>query len=341
MFLKLSGAGLRRTGVIAATAALTVGLSACASDDGILRTPDGSVISTTVTRIAEVNIVNAGRDFAKTCLAPTAPDAGKADVKRIVVTDPALLDSLCALGLSAQVKGIAAPAGSVPAYLGPQLGAVPALGDTPDAEGVKKAAPEVVLSSPATAARMTALRDTGALGSARTAVVDPAAGWQEAFRAVAAAVDRSAAAESRLAEFDAEAKRVGRVMDAGQTQVSLVRFTADAEMIEGTSSFGAQVMSQIGVARPAAQRTPKSVVANDDNYEDADADLIYVSFQGDKGTERGTDVLLSDRWLAMGAPTWKRVLNVDDPVWFGGTGPAAAWLVLNDVKSSLNGSSAG
>ncbi|ALG86626.1 ABC transporter substrate-binding protein [Gordonia phthalatica] len=332
---------LRRTGALAATAALTVGLSACASDDGVLRTPDGSVISTTVTRIAEVNIVNAGRDFAKTCLAPTAPDAGKSDVKRIVVTDPALLDALCALGLGAQVKAVVAPAGSVPAYLGPQLGAVPTLGDTPDAAAVKKAAPELVLSSPATERRLTALRDGGALGAARTAVVDPTTGWQDSFRAVAAAVDRTAAAQTRLAEFDAEAQRVGRVMDAGHTQVSLVRFTPDAQLIEGTSSFGAQVMTQVGVARPAAQRTPKAVVANDDNYKDADADLIYVSFQGEKGTARGTDVLMSDRWLDMGAPTWKRVLNVDDDVWYSGSGLAAAWLVLNDLKDSLNSSSAG
>lgn len=341
MFFKPSAAVLRRTGAFAATAALTVGLSACASDDGVLRTPDGSVISTTVTRVAEVNIVNAGRDFAKTCLAPTAPDAGRADVKRIVVTDPALLDALCALGLGAQVKAVVAPAGSIPAYLGPQLGAVSTLGDTPDATAVRRAAPELVLSSPATAGRLAALRESGALGTARTATVDPAVGWQESLRAVAAAVDRTAAAETRLNEFGTEAQRVGRVMDAAHTQVSLVRFTSDAQLIEGTSPFGAQVMAQVGVDRPAAQRTPKAVVANDDNYKDADADLIYVSFQGAQGTERGTDVLLSDRWLDMGAPTWKRVLNVDDDIWFSGSGLAAAWLVLNDLKDSLNSSSAG
>lgn len=332
---------MRRVGALAATAALTVGLSACASDDDVLRTPDGSVISTTVTRVAEVNIVNAGRDYAKTCLAPSAPDAGKPDVTRIVVTDPSLLDALCALGLGSQVKGVVAPAGSVPAYLGPELAAVPALGNTPDAAAVRQAAPELVLSSPATQSRLDALRDTGALGTARSATVDPTSDWQQSFRDVAAAVNRTSAAGDRLAEFDAEAKRVGRVMDADHTQVSLVRFTPDAEMIEGTGAFGAQVMTSIGVARPASQRTPDAVEATADNFADADADLIYVSFQGEKGLARGEEVLLSDPWLDMGAPTWKRVLSVDDTVWYQSSGLAAAWLVLNDVKSSLNSSSAG
>ncbi|WP_050792723.1 ABC transporter substrate-binding protein [Gordonia neofelifaecis] len=331
----------QRAVAVAATLALTAGLSACAGDDDVLRTPEGSVISTTVTRIAEVNIVNPGRDYAKTCLGPTAPDPGRADVTRIVVTDPALLDALCALGMGAQVKGLAAPAGSVPEYLGPQFTSIPTLGDTPDATAVKKAAPEVVLSSPETADRLTALRATGALGTARTVTVDPAGDWQQAFRDVAAGMNRTGAATARLAEFTAEAHRVGRVMDAPHSEVSLVRFTPDAEMIEGTSSFGAQIMAIIGVARPAPQRTPDAVPATDANFSDADADLIYVSYQGEKGLERGKDVLLSDRWKDMGAPTWNRVLSVDDTVWYETSGLAAAWLVLNDVKVSLNSSSAG
>ena len=79
----------------------------------------------------------------------------------------------------------------------------------------------------------------------------------------------------------------------------------------------------------------------DKNFRDADGDLIYVSFQGPKGLDHGKQVLLSDRWLDLGAPTWKRVLAVDDDVWYGTSGLAAAWLVLYDVRGSLaDGSSA-
>ncbi|MBB4137195.1 ABC transporter substrate-binding protein [Gordonia humi] len=325
----------------ACTAALVAGLSACAGDDEVLRTPDGSVISTTTTRFAQVNIVGAGRNYSRTCLAPTAVDPGRVDPTRIIVTDPALLDSLCALGLGPQVRAITAAPGSVPEYLGPQLGGVPALGDTPDAAAVREAAPDLVLSTPDTADRLEALTATGALGKAATATIDLGADWQRSFAAVAAATGRSAAGRQRIEEFTTEATRVGRVMDAAHSQVSLVRFTPDETLIEGTSSFGAQIMSLVGVARPAPQRTPDAVVMNETNIADADADLIYVSYEGDGGRARGQDVLLSDDWLDLGAPSWKRVLSVGDALWYGRPGLAAGWLVLNDLKESLNGSSAG
>ena len=326
---------------VGAVVALALGVSACAGDDELLRTPDGSIISTTVTRFAEVNIVSAGRDFAKTCLAPTPVDAGKPDVTRIVVTDPALLDSLCALGLGPQVRAIVAEPGSVPEYLGPQLTAVPALGDTPDAEQVREAAPDLVLSTPDSRDRLDALTATGALGSARVATVAPTDDWRSNLSAVAAATNRTVAGQQRIDEFVAEAQRVGRVMDADHSQVSLVRFTPDETLIEGTSSFGAQIMEVVGVARPASQRTPETVPMTDENIADVDADLIYVSYDGDGGRDRGEQVLLSDDWLNLGAPSWKRVLSVDDTIWYGRPGLAAAWLVLNDLKESLNGSSAG
>ncbi|WP_035719120.1 ABC transporter substrate-binding protein [Gordonia shandongensis] len=335
-------ASLLRRGVVVITAAAAVAaLSACGSQDDTLRTPDGSVISTTVTRINEVDIVNPGRDFSRTCLAETAPDPGAADVRRIVVTDPALLDALCALGLGPRVTAVTADRGAVPEYLGPQLTAVPTIGDQPDAAAVRTAAPELVLSSPATADRAAALTDTGALRSARTVAIDVADDWEATFREVAAATHRTAAADQRLDEFHTEAARVGRTLDAAHSQVSLVRFTPDAEMIEGTDAFGARIMELVGVNRPAAQRRPDAVPATDDNFTDADGDLIYVSYDGDGGRERGADVLLSDRWLDMGAPTWRRVQSVDDAVWYRASGLAAAWLVLNDLKVSLNGGSSG
>lgn len=318
-----------------------MGLSACTADDDVLRTPDGSIISTTTTKYAEANIVNAGRDYGRTCLAPTPVDAGRQDVTRIVVTDPALLDALCALGLGPSVRAVAAPQGSVPAYLGPQLASVPAIGDAPTADQVTQARPDLVLTTSATSARADALTATGALGSARVTRVETSPDWQKTFQAVATATNRSTAGRDRLAEFVAEATRVGRVMDAPHTQVSLVRFTPDDTMIEGTSSFGAQIMSIVGVGRPAAQRVPDAVAQTSANFTDADADLILVSHEGDGGFSRGHDVMSTDEWLNMGAPTWKRVEAVDDSVWYTQPGLASAWLVLNDIKVCLNSSSAG
>ncbi|WP_132991809.1 ABC transporter substrate-binding protein [Gordonia zhaorongruii] len=341
-FLRTARRGRLTTAVAAAacSCALTVGLVGCGSSDDVLRTPDGSVISTTTTRFAQVNIVNPGRDYSRTCLAPTPADPGTADVQRIVVTDPALLDSLCALGLGPQVRAVVAAPGSVPAYLGPQLASVPALGDQPAAPDVRAADPDVILSTPETASRMEAIASTGAAPDARTVTIAPSPDWQDEFSETARAVNRAAAGKQRLDEFAAEAARVGRLMDAAHTQASLVRFQPDQTTIEGTDSFAAQIMKIVGVDRPAAQRTPDAVKMTDDNHTEADADLIYVSYQGEEGKARGKDVLLSDQWLDMGAPTWKRVLSVDDGVWYADPGLSAAWLIVNDLKSSLNGSSA-
>ena len=323
--------------------ALAVTVAACGSSDDTLRTPDGSVITTTETRFAQVNIVSAGRDYSRTCLAPTPPDPGRPDSRRIVVTDPVLLDALCALGLGPQVRAVVSgERGHVPGYLGPQLGSVPVLRDTPTADDVRTAAPDLVLSTPATADRVAALEGTRALGAARKAsVVDGGTDWRATFTAVAAATNRSAAGRERLAEFDAEAKRVGLVLDAAHSQVSLVRFRPDQTLLEGMSPFGARIMDLIGVGRPPAQRVPDAITLTEQNLRAADADLIYVSYDGEAGRARAESVLLSDAWLDMGAPSWKRVLSVDDAVWHTASGLAGAWLVLNDVKDSLNGGSGG
>ncbi|MFW0786697.1 ABC transporter substrate-binding protein [Gordonia sp. CPCC 206044] len=316
----------------AVTSALALLALAGCSQETPLTTPDGSPISTVTTRVAEVNIVNADRDLTQTCLAPTAPDPGVADVARIVVTDPALLDDVCALGLGPKVTAIAAD-GAVPTYLGPQLGAVPVIGATPDARAADQADPDVVLTTPRTEAT------AKSFGDAHVATVASGDGWQERFRSVAEALGRTEAGTRLLDEFHTETAKTGRRMDAAHNQVSLVRFTGDSEMIAGTDTFAGQILAEIGIQRPAPQRTPSSFTLTDKNFTDADADLIYVSFQGERGLAHGKEVLLDDRWLDMGAPTWKRVLSVDDEIWYQTSGLAAAWLVLNDVKGSLDGNS--
>ena len=318
-------------GLLAVVTGMTV-LAACGSEDDVLRRPDGQPISTSTTRIAEVNLVNPERNFTKTCSAPTAPDAGRPDVERIAVTDPALLDAVCALGLGAKVTAVTSAPGTVPAYLGPQLQQVPAIGVSPSADAASKARPDVVLTTPSTAGSAAAFQ-----GVRATSI--ELAGWEAGFTAVATALHRSSAAATLLRAFRADAAAIGKRLNAAQTQVSLVRFGPDSETIAGTDSFAGQILGIVGVQRPQRQRQPGTIKVTDDNFTSADADLIYISFEPG-GLEHGKSVLLSDRWLDMGAPTWKRVLAVDDEVWYRTSGLAAARLVLNDLKSSLNGNSA-
>lgn len=321
-----------RVGGVAVAVLLAGALAACAGEEP-LTTPDGSPISTVTTRVAEVNIVNADRDLTRTCLAPTAPDAGQTDVARIAVTDPGLLDPICALGIGPKVVAVTSDAGSIPTYLGPQLGSVATIGTSPDPATAGEADPDVVLTTDRSAASAEAFAD------ARVVTIPTEGDWQAQFQAVADALGRSESATRLLEEFRTETRKTGRRMDAAHNQVSLVRFTGDSEMIAGTDSFAGQILSMVGVQRPEPQRSPRSFTVTDQNFTDADADLIYVSFVGDEGQAHGEDVLLSDRWLDMGAPTWKRVLSVNDDIWYRSSGLAAAWLVLNDLKGSLDGNS--
>lgn len=312
---------------------VAIGVLAGCSEDPPLTTPDGKLISTSTTRIADVNVVSADRDYARTCLAPTAPDAGKTDVTRIVVTDPALLDSVCALGIGPKVVAVTSDAGSIPQYLGPQLGGVPTIGASPDAAAVSAAKPDVVLTTPATTS------SARAFDGARVVTIKPAT-WQNQFQQVATGLGRQQAGETLLDEFTTEAAKTGKRMDASHDEVSLVRFGPNSEMIAGTQSFGGQIMSMVGVQRPGPQRQPQQTTLTDSTFKNADGDLILVSFQGPDGMTHGKEVLLSDRWLDMGAPTWKRVMIVNDDIWYGSSGLAAGWLVLNDIKGSLDGNSA-
>ncbi|MFT4043080.1 MAG: ABC transporter substrate-binding protein [Gordonia sp. (in: high G+C Gram-positive bacteria)] len=329
------GARSRRSrigiGIGVGLAVLTLGISGC-SQDTPLTTPDGKLISTSTTRIAEVNVVSADRNYARTCLAPTAPDPGQPDVGAIVVTDPALLDAVCALGIGPKVTAITSAAGAIPEYLGPQLASVPTIGTHPDTAAVTAAAPDIVLTTPATAAA------AHPFTSARVVTITPG-DWRTEFLAVAGALHRTDSGRQRLADLRAAAAKIGNRLDASHAQVSLVRFTGDGEVIAGTDSFAGQILSAVGVQRPAYQRLTGTTLVTDKNFTHADADLIYVSFEGAKGLEHGKQVLLSDRWLNLGAAGWKRVLSVNDDLWYRSPGLAAAWLVLNDIRTSLNGSS--
>ncbi|GED98341.1 Fe3+-citrate ABC transporter substrate-binding protein [Gordonia crocea] len=323
---------VRHTGaaLLAAVTGMAV-LSACGSDDGVLRDPQGNPISTSTTRIAEVNLVNPDRDYAKTCAAPTAADTRRVDARRIVVTDPGLLDAVCALGLGPKIVAVTAAPGAVPAYLGPQLAQVPAVGAAPAADAVAKADADLVLTTPSTS------RSAAAFGGVRSATIEPG-GWEDVFRAVAAALGRPMTADRLLTQFRTDAQALGKRMDAAHSQVSLVRFGPGSETIAGTESFAGQILGIVGVQRPERQRSAGPTPITDENFTAADGDLIYVSFEPD-GLEHGKSVLLSDRWLDMGAPTWKRVLGVDDAVWYRTSGLAAARLVLADLKKSLDGNS--
>ncbi|MBT0565488.1 ABC transporter substrate-binding protein [Williamsia sp. CHRR-6] len=299
-------------------------LSAC----GDSQSPPGEgTVITTTTKIGPANLVAPERNFDRACGAPSVADPGRPDVDRIAVTDPALLDPICALGIAPRVVAVAAATGSIARNLGRAVTSLPTIGVSPTPAAARAARAQVVLGYDA--AR------TAVFGG-RSVIIDRRARWQDQFQAVADALGRGDEGKKRLATFAELARTTGLRIDAAHSQVGLVRFGENDETIEGTGSFAGSILAAVGVQRPASQRQPGPVAVTEGNFTDADADLIYVSFRSAAAQKHGVSVMKSDRWRDMGAPSWNRVLVVDDDIWYGTGGLAAAAVVLGDIGTSLN-----
>ncbi|MFF0494124.1 iron-siderophore ABC transporter substrate-binding protein [Nocardia sp. NPDC004068] len=321
-------------------AVLVALLSACAhgSDD------DASIVRTT-TNIAGASVVGVERDTRTACPLPTAPDPGgshvvagsqvPADPQRIVVLDTTALDAVCAVGLWERVVGAATLAGPVPqpSYLGTGVVRIPSVGGigAADPARIAELRPDLIIGT--AAANADALR-----GIAPTVLVGTAP-WQTQFSDLADAMNRGDAAERILADYRTEARDTGTAIAASFSQASVIRFSGNDIQVLGTDSFAGQVLADVGVQRPGAQRGPTftvSGVGSEDERDRVEGDIIYVMFDGPDGKSRGERVLKSKDFKKLGAVSDRREFAVDDVIWHG-SGVTAARAMVDDLRKTLNG----
>ncbi|MFE3541561.1 ABC transporter substrate-binding protein [Nocardia sp. NPDC059177] len=316
------------------------------------KTDDASTIIRTTTKIAGAGVVGTDRDTATACPLPSAPDPATgatrsvthtagvsqvpADPQRIVVLTSSALDAACALGLWERVAGAVTLDGDrpQPMYLGYGVLKVPSVGPIgqPDPARIAELKPDLILGDIApTAGGYAALS-----AIAPTVLVGQGGSWQSDFAAYAAGMGRTAAADTALRNYLTEAHDLGPALNAHQSQASVLRFTADATQVQGSETFAAQILADVGVRRPTAQRGPSFDIATGDLATKAEGDIIYVMFDGAAGEEHGTAVMESTEFTELGAATDKRVFVVDDKIWHT-TGLTAARAVLTDLRNSLNG----
>ncbi|WP_433732790.1 ABC transporter substrate-binding protein [Nocardia sp. CA-129566] len=333
----------RGTAVALLCAALLV--AGCSQND------DASSIVRTTTNIAGAGVVGLDRDTSQACPLPSAPDPsnGKtrtvthaagtsevpADPQRVVVLSTSALDATCAVGLWERVVGAVPIDGPrpQPMYLGYGVLKIPAVGSAaqPDLGQIAALHPDLIIGdTSAGASGFTALQ-----AIAPTVLADSASGWQTEFTTLAAGLGRRGAAVTALENYRAEARETGNVLAASQSQASAVRFTADQMQVQGSNSFAGQVLADVGVQRPTAQRGTSFDVTDKDLIK-VEGDIIYVIFAGESGERYGRTVLRGDAWKDLGAATDKRVFAVDDTVWHG-DGLTAARALLADLRGSLNG----
>ncbi|MFD4366435.1 iron-siderophore ABC transporter substrate-binding protein [Rhodococcus sp. NPDC058521] len=341
----------RSVASLVVTAVALVAFTGCSAPDD-----NASTIVETTTRIAGAGVVGIERDTATACATPTPLDGGlapdsthpvthtlgetqvPADPQRIVVLDPAALDTVCALGLWERVVGAATVEGESPqpAYLGSGISEIPGVGPVgaPDLDLIAQAAPDLILgSSPASDGLYEGLE---AIAPTVFAGSDPVY-WKAQFQVAAGALGRTEAAAASLEQYQEEAAQTGLDIDATQTQASVVSFGTDSLTISGPASFAGQVLTDAGVRRPHYQRLEESATEeiSEDDLSKAEGDLIYVGFDGPEAQEHGTEVMRSEGWEDLEAATDNRVFAVDNSIWKG-NGLVAARAIVGDLRESLN-----
>ncbi|MFF2086082.1 ABC transporter substrate-binding protein [Nocardia sp. NPDC058176] len=342
------GARTRSRGIVAIATLLCAAVFAAGCAD---KADDASTIVRTTTNIAGAGVVGADRDTATACPTPSAPDPGgatrtvthtagvtevPADPQRIVVLTSSALDAACALGLWERVAGAVTLDGErpQPMYLGYGVLEVPSVGPIgqPDPARIAELKPDLILGDiPPAAGGYDALKQI-----APTVLIGDGGSWQSDFAAYAAGMNRADAGTAALRSYLTEAHGLGDALNATQSQASVLRFTPDTIQVQGTETFAAQVLSDVGVQRPTAQRGESFDIVGADLATKAEGDIIYVMFAGPDGEEHGKRVLRSTDFEELGAATDRRVFAVDDRIWHT-TGLTAARAVLTDLSNSLNG----
>ncbi len=286
---------------------------------------EASTIVRTTTTIAGAGVVGLERDTRKACPTP-APAEGTVDPKRIVVLSTQALDTVCALGLWERVVGAATLERPTPqpSYLGTGIAAIPSIGPlgAPDAAKVAALQPDLVLGS------------TPVPGFDKAVFAGADGNWQQQVQRLGAALGRSKAIDAALADYRKLAADTGAAVTAGTTQASVVRFAPGSIRVLGSDSFAGQVLTDVGVQRPAHQRGTSFELPEND-LKRAEGDLTYVVLVGEAGKEYGTKVMKGNRWQDLGVATDRRVFAVEAPIWEGNALVAARALVA-DLKDSLN-----
>ncbi len=348
-----SALSLRSVGVALAVG-IVVSVTGCSGSS--VSNDDASTIVRTTTKVAGAGVVGNDRPTAGLCpeTAPLDPKGIKgsvrpvghtegisdvpADPKRVVVLDPASLDAACALGMWERVVGAATldpdfrGDGDQPLYLGPGIAAIPPVGivGAPDIDAIEGLNPDLIIGADSLGSQSyETLSDI-----APTVFTSSEDGWKDTFLQSAAALGRGNTAFAELAQFSADARQAGRDIDATQTQASVVRFLSDSIVSDSPSSFAGQVLAEIGVQRPPAQRGENITISVDD-VSAAEGDIVYVRFDGDDGESFGRSVMTDEPWEDLGSTKDGRIFAVNDTVW-SGSGIVAARAILADVRNSLN-----
>jgi len=257
-----------------------------------------------------------------------------ADPQRVVVLDLGELDSAVALGVT-PVGAVTAPVeAGLLSYLEDELEGVELVGEIgePELEKIAALEPDLILGSDL---RVKDFYDE--LSAIAPTVFTETVGvaWKDNLRVHAEALGKQEEAAELLSAYEQRADEVGEQV-ADDLTVSVVRFVPGEIRLYAKDSFIGTVLDDADIARPAVQDVQEfDVVVSAEQIDQADGDVIFTGTYGDPAETDGPAVLGGPLWQRLAAVGAGEVHEVDDDIWFLGTGVGAASLVLEELEQTL------
>ncbi|MCK7623461.1 iron-siderophore ABC transporter substrate-binding protein [Streptomyces sp. RS10V-4] len=255
--------------------------------------------------------------------------------RRVVVLDVGELDNVVSLGIKpvgyAPTEGDAA----LPGYLAAKAGHPKSVGTVNglNLEAVNALKPDLILGS-----KLRAEKQYRQLSKIAPTVfsIRPGFTWKQNYLLNAAALDRTAQAESQLAAYEAKARKLGADLGPKKPTVTMLRYMPQFTRLYAQRSFIGTILQDVGLPRPANQRADDlAVEVSPENIGQADADWIFTGVYGDpKSTKRDT-AEQNPLWKNLRAVKAGHARNVSDETWYLGLGVTAADRVLDDLRGFL------
>ncbi|MFI0731899.1 ABC transporter substrate-binding protein [Streptomyces sp. NPDC021225] len=338
----------RGTAAVALAFAAALSLAACgSSSDGDKEGSGGQGDKKSVSKD--------GKDFASAAekTAAMGTDAGpgqwprtidhamgktelKAQPKRVVVLDVGELDNVVSLGI--KPVGLAPTEGSpeLPSYLKKEAGSPKNVGtiNNLNLEAIAGLKPDLILGS-----QLRAADKYDELSKIAPTVfsIRPGFTWKQNYLLNASALDKTAEAKAKLADYDKKIKALDEKLGDKKPTVSMVRFMPDGvTRLYANASFIGTILKDAHIPRPKNQDIEDlAAEISAENIDQADADYIFTGVYGDPKA--------TDRTKAQGNPLWKNLKavknghasDVPDETWYLGLGVMAADTVVADLQERL------
>ncbi|MFD4902750.1 ABC transporter substrate-binding protein [Streptomyces sp. NPDC058411] len=338
----------RGTAAIGLAVAAALSLSACGGDD----TADASGSGAGGDKKAAV--ATGGKDFAdaakKTAAYGTDAEAGEFPrtlthamgttkiehaPERVIVLDVGEFDNVVSLGVKPVGYAPSEGDAAIPSYLKKDAGDPVSVGtiNSLNLEAIAGLKPDLILGSQLRAADM---YDELSKIAPTVFSIRPGFTWKENYLLNAAALDRTAKAESALAAYEVKAKKLGTDIGPDKPTVSMVRYMPDKIRLYAKASFIGTILQDVGLPRPKNQQIDDlAAEISPENMDQADADWIFTGVYGDaKATKRDT-ARANPLWKNLAAVKAGQAKDVSDETWYLGLGVTSANLVLDDLRADL------